>query len=99
VPLDAHAATGPLADRSFFIGLNDPEIEAAIQKTKATFDIEEQIAAVHEAQKIIYSKGPTWFPLVTPYGYTVYSNKVHNLASGLGPATNALANIASWIEA
>ena len=61
--------------------------------------IEEQIAAVHEAQKVIYSKGPTWFPLVTPYGYTVYSNKVHNLASGLGPATNALANIASWIEA
>ncbi len=99
VPLDAHAALGPLADRSFFIGLNDPEIEAAIQKTKATFDLEERVQAVRDAQTLIYSKGPTWLPLVTPFGYTVYSTKVHNIPSGLGPATGGLVSSSAWIEA
>ncbi len=99
VPLDAHSKGGPLADRSFFIGLNDPEIDAAIAKTKATFDLEERIVAVRDAQKLIYSKGPTWLPLVSPFGYTVYSSKVHNIPSGIGPAAGGLVSSSAWIEA
>jgi ABC-type transport system substrate-binding protein len=97
VPLDFHSGKGPLADRSFIIGLNDPEIEEAINKTKSTFEIEERYEAVRDAQRLIYQKGPTLYPLVTPFGYTVYSNRLHNVATGLGPATNALVNIATWI--
>lgn len=99
VPLDAHSAGGPLSDRSFFIGLNDPEIEAAILKTKTTFDLEDQITAVRDAQKLIYSKGPTWLPLVTPYSYTAYNKKVHNVPTGVGGATGGLVSSVTWIEA
>lgn len=99
VPLDAHSKGGPLSDRSFFIGLDDPEIDAAIAKTKSTFDLEERVQAVRDAQTLIYSKGPTWLPLVTPFGYTVYSSKVHNIPSGIGPATGALVSNSAWIEA
>jgi ABC-type transport system substrate-binding protein len=83
VPLDFHSIQGPL-ERQFIIGLNDPEIQAAIDKTKQTLDLEERIKAVRDAQKLIY---------------TVYSNKFHNVTTGLGPASNALANIAAWLEA
>jgi ABC-type transport system substrate-binding protein len=99
VPIDFQAAGGPLSDRSFAIGAGDPAVEEAIAKTKAAFDLEERIAAVREAQRLIYEAGPTFLPIVTPFGYTVYSNRLHNQATGLGPATNALVNIASWIEA
>jgi ABC-type transport system substrate-binding protein len=99
VPLDAHHSLGPLADRSFFVGIGDDDIDAAIQKTKETFELEDRIAAVHDAQRLIYEKVPTWLPLVTPFGYTVYNAKLHNIAAGLGPATNALVNFGSWIEA
>ena len=98
VPLDFHSITGPL-DRQFIIGLNDPEIQAAIDKTKQTFDLEERVKAVRDAQKLIYSKGPTLYPLVTPFSYVVYSKKLHNVTTGLGPAANALANISTWLEA
>ncbi len=98
VPLDFHSIQGPL-ERQFIIGLNDPEIQAAIDKTKQTLDLEERVKAVRDAQKLIYSKGPTLYPLVTPYSYTVYTQKFHNVTTGLGPAANALANIAAWLEA
>ncbi len=99
VPIDAHSKGGPLSDRSFFIGLNDAEIEAAILKTKTTLDLEAQIQAVRDAQKVIYSKGPTWLPLVTPFSYGAYSKKVHNIPSGVGGVTGGLVSSSSWIEA
>jgi|CXWL01.1.fsa_nt_gi peptide/nickel transport system substrate-binding protein len=100
VPIDFQSAGGPLSDRSFAIGLQgDAEIDAAILKTKQAFDVEERIQAVRDAQKLIYAKGPTFLPLVTPFGYTVYNKRLRNIITGLGPATNALANVASWIEA
>ncbi len=98
VPLDFHSIKGPL-ERQFIIGLNDQEIQAAIDKTKQTLDLEERVKAVRDAQKLIYSKGPTLYPLVTPFSYTVYNSKFHNVTTGLGPAANALANIAAWLEA
>jgi ABC-type transport system substrate-binding protein len=98
VPLDFHSIKGPL-DRQFIIGRNDPEVQAAIDKTKTTFDLEERYEAVREAQRLIYSKGPTLYPLVTPFSYVVYSKKLHNVTTGLGPAANAMANIAVWLEA
>jgi ABC-type transport system substrate-binding protein len=98
VPLDFHSIRGPL-DRQFIIGMNDPEIQAAIDKTKSTIDVEERVKAVRDAQRLIYSKGPTLYPLVTPFSYAVYSNKLHNVTFGLGPAANGMWNIATWLEA
>jgi ABC-type transport system substrate-binding protein len=98
VPLDFHSIQGPL-ERQFIIGRNDPEIQAAIDKSKQTLDLEERVQAVRDAQRLVYEKGPTLYPLVTPFSYTVYSNKFHNVQTGLGPAANALANIAAWLEA
>jgi peptide/nickel transport system substrate-binding protein len=99
IPLDAHHSLGVLGDRSFFVGIGDPEIDAAIEGTKAAFELEERIQRVREAQLLIYDKGPAWLPLVTPFGYTVYNGRLHNVATGLGPATNALVNFSMWMEA
>lgn len=99
VPLDFQSRGGPLADGSFAKGTGDPEVEAAIQKTKATFDVKERIQAVRDAQKIIYEKGPTFLPIATPFVYTAYSGKLHNITSGLGGVTNGLMGVYSWQEA
>ena len=100
VPIDFQSKGGPLSDRSFAIGIQDsPEIDAAILKTKQAFDVEARIQAVRDAQKLIYAKGPTFLPLVSPFNYTVYNNRLRNIITGLGPATGGLANVTSWIEA
>jgi ABC-type transport system substrate-binding protein len=97
VPLDFHSKGGPLTDRSYAIGLGDPEIDAAISKTKETLDLEERIAAVHDAQRLIYSKDPTFLPFASGYTYNAYSKKLHNLSSGVG-ITGLYLN-SSWLEA
>ncbi len=99
VPLDFQSRGGPLADGSFAKGSGDPEVEAAIKKTKSTFDVKERIQAVRDAQKVIYEKGPTFLPIATPFGYTVYSGKLHNIRTGLGGVAGGLMGVYSWQEA
>jgi peptide/nickel transport system substrate-binding protein len=96
-PLNFHIAKGPIGDRSYAVGLNDAEIEAAVEKTKTTLDFEELSKAVLDAQRLIYEKGPTFLPFVSPVGYTAYTNRLHNIASGLG-ASGLLVSTA-WLEA
>ncbi len=95
-PLNWHTSEGPIGGKAFGAGLGDPEIDAAIEKTKTTLDIDARIAAVRAAQELIYSKDPTFLPLVSGYNYTIYQNTVHNVPSGVG-ATGLLLNTA-WIE-
>jgi peptide/nickel transport system substrate-binding protein len=96
-PLNFHIGKGPIGDRSYAIGLNDPAIEAAVEKTKTTLDLEENIKAVRDAQVLIYEKGPTFLPFVSWYSYTAYAKKVHNIPSGIG-LTGLLIN-SVWVEA
>jgi ABC-type transport system substrate-binding protein len=96
-PLNFHIAKGPIGDRSYAIGLNDPAIEAAVLKAKETLEFEAQLKAVRDAQIAIYEKDPTFLPFVSWYGYTAYSKKVHNIPEGLG--TTALLVNDWWIEA
>ncbi len=95
LPLDFHAKGGPLSDRSYAIGLNIPEIDEAITKTKETLDLEERITAVREAQKIIYSHDPAFFALVSPFNYLAFSKRVKNVPTGIG-STDRLIN-ESWL--
>ena len=44
-----------------------------MKKSRETLDVQERIAAVHEAQKVIYAKDPMMLPIVSPYQYAAYS--------------------------
>ena len=83
-PLGFHTLAGPLGDGSYVRGLGDPEIEAAVKKANETLDNQTRITAVHDAQKLIYSKDPITFPLVTPYDYSAFARTVHDYPSGIG---------------
>jgi peptide/nickel transport system substrate-binding protein len=84
IPLGFHTTGGPLGDGTYVRGLGDPDIEAAVRKTKETLDVAERIKSVHDAQKVIYSKEPAYLPLVTPYMFQAYWPEVHNIPGGVG---------------
>ncbi|MBI5289795.1 MAG: ABC transporter substrate-binding protein [Chloroflexi bacterium] len=96
-PLNWHTSNGPLGDRSFGVGIGDPDIDKAIENTKTILDVDARVKAVRDAQKLIYAKDPTFLPLVSGYNYNAYSNKVHNLPAGIG--ATALFVHSVWIEA
>jgi peptide/nickel transport system substrate-binding protein len=95
-PLNWHTSLGPTGDRSYGVGIGDAEIDAAIEKTKTTLDLEARIAAVRDAQKLIYAKDPAFLPLVSGYSYNAYSQRLHNLPTGIG-STSFLVNT-MWLE-
>ena len=97
VPLDFHSKGGPLTDRSYNVGLNLPEIDAAIENTKKQTEFEARKKAVLDVQDLIYSKDPAFLPFVSPVTYVAYNKKVRNLPAGIG-STAGLLNTA-WIEA
>jgi ABC-type transport system substrate-binding protein len=96
IPLNFHTTNGPLGDGSYVRGMGDPEIEAAVQKSRETLDLDERIAAVHDAQKLIYSKTPGFLPLVTPFSYQAYQKSVHDIPGGVG-TTEYLLNT-FWLD-
>lgn len=96
VPLDFHGATGPTLDRSFVIGLNDPDIEAVIKKTKTTLNNEARIEAVREAQRVIYSKDPAMLQFVSRIAYTAYNTKIKNFPAGIGTSATLLNT--AWLD-
>ncbi|MBF6598882.1 MAG: ABC transporter substrate-binding protein [Dehalococcoidia bacterium] len=96
-PLGFHTNSGPLGDGSYVRGLGDPQIEAAVKKANETIELPARIAAVHEAQKVIYAKDPITFPLVTPYDYAAYGTRVHAYPAGIG--TTAFLINTFWLSA
>lgn len=91
LPLAFHTTGGPFGDKSYIQGIGDAEIDAAVKKVNGTLTLAARIEAVHAAQKIIYSKDPAFFPLVSPYAYVAYSKVVKNIPAGVG-STNYLLN-------
>jgi peptide/nickel transport system substrate-binding protein len=96
IPLGFHTTGGPLGDGSYVQGLGDPEIEAAVKKSRETIPLEERIQAVHDAQKLIYQKDPMILPLVSGYNYQAYHRTVHDIPAGVG-TTSFLLNT-YWLE-
>jgi ABC-type transport system substrate-binding protein len=84
LPLAFHLERGPFGDRKYIRGLGEPEIEDAVMKVSRTLDLDERVAAVHDAQRTIYEKVPAMLPLVTPYNHLAYRPEVKNIPAGVG---------------
>lgn len=99
INLDFHGSKGPTNDGNYAIGIGSlyPEIEQAIKDSKSTTDAEEHVRRVHETQKLIYSKGPAFLPLVTWTDFTVRQGAVKNFPTGLGTAYELYLNTA-WLD-
>ena len=96
LPLAFHTTGGPFGDKSYIQGMGDPEIDAAVARVNRTLPLDERLAAVHDAQKLIYSKDPAFLPLVSPYAYMAYAKTVKNIPVGVG-TTNFLLNT-YWMD-
>ena len=95
-PLDFQHSNGPFGNGELSIGLNDPEIDAAIDATKEITDSEELVTAIHEVQRDIYAKGPAVLPFVSPFTRTLYWNFVKNFPTTRGTADLLLNNW--WLD-
>lgn len=96
IPLNFHTTAGPLGDGSYVRGMGDSEIEAAVQKTRETLDLQERVQAVRDAQKLIYGKTPGFLPLVTPFTYQAWQKSVHDIPGGVGTTANLLNTF--WLD-
>jgi ABC-type transport system substrate-binding protein len=97
ITLGFHLAAGPYANKTYVQGLGDPAIEDAVKKANETIDLQPRIDAVHDAQKVIYSKDSAYLPLVTPYDYWAYAKRLHNFPSGIGTSAFLLSDF--WVDA
>ena len=84
IPLNFHHSRGPLGDNSYTDGLQDPAIDAEIERVNTIVDDEELVDAIHQLQRDIYEAGPTYLPIVSPFNRTLYWNFVKNIPRGLG---------------
>lgn len=84
--LDFQHSEGPARNNIYAIGVGKvhPEIDAAIDASKAITDHEQFVKAVHDLQVQIYEAGPSFLPIVTPYVFTLYNTRVKNIPTGLG---------------
>ena len=86
IPLDWQHSNGPAGSDIWSTGMRDPEVDAAIGATKQITDPDELVQAIHDAQRLIYEKGPSFLPIVGPNSHTIYWNFVKDVPEGLGLA-------------
>jgi ABC-type transport system substrate-binding protein len=96
VPLAIHTKNGPFGDGTYLRGMDDAEIQAAVDAASVELDLEERVRLVHEAQRIIYAKDPISLPIVTPYVHIAWRKNVKNIPTGVG--TSAFLLNTFWIE-
>jgi peptide/nickel transport system substrate-binding protein len=84
IPLDFQHSKGPAGSDIYAGGLQDPEIDAAIDATKSITDFDERVEAIKQVQRQIYEAGPAFLPFVTPFSRTIYWNYVKDVPIGLG---------------
>ena len=99
IPLDFHSKDGPQGDRNYAVGIGAlyPEIEQAIQDSKAVADPNDAIEQVREVQRMIYDKGPAFLPFMTWTTYTMYHELVKNVPRDLGATGLYYAN-EMWLD-
>ena len=95
-PLDFHHSQGPSANGLFSKGLQNPDVDAAIEATKQITDSEELVAAIQEVQRLIYDIGPMYLPIVSSFSRVLYWNFVKNFPTDLGNAGQLLNTW--WLE-
>jgi len=96
LPLAFHTTGGPFGDHSYVQGIGDAEIDAAVGKANETLNLQERIAAVHDAQKAIYAKDPMMLPLVSPVNHFAWNKRVKDIPAGIG--TSAYLVNTFWID-
>ncbi len=83
-PLNFHHTNGPLGDNIYSNGLQDPAIDAEIDRVKTITDPEALVQAVHDVQRTIYAAGPTFLPIVSAFNLELFWKFVKNYPGGLG---------------
>jgi ABC-type transport system substrate-binding protein len=80
IALDWQHSLGPAGDSHFAtgVGIIHPEVDAAIIDSKKATSLEDLIARVRSAQKVVYEAGPSFLPIMSWYDYTNYWNFVKN---------------------
>ena len=84
IPLDFQHSKGPAGSDIYSNGLQDAEVDKAIEDSKGITDPAEFTQAVLDVQRLIYEKGPSFLPIVSPNGHTLYWNFVKDVPQGLG---------------
>lgn len=97
LPLGFHSSGGPFGDRTYIQGLGDPAIDEAVRKANQQLDLQARIAAVHDAQQLIYERDPMFLALVSPINYVAWDARVRNIPTGIG--TSAYLVNTFWLEA
>jgi ABC-type transport system substrate-binding protein len=87
LPLGFHTTGGPFGDQTYVRGIGDAEIDDAVEKVSRTLDYDARVAAVQDAQRLIYEKVPAMLPLVTPYNHLAYRSFVKNIPAGVGTSS------------
>jgi ABC-type transport system substrate-binding protein len=84
--MDFEHSEGPARNKIYTIGVGKlyPEIDKAIDDSKAVTDPAAQAKKVQDVQRMIYAKGPMFLPLVTPNAFTLFQSYVKNIPVGLG---------------
>ncbi len=84
--MDFEHSEGPARNKIYTIGAGAlyPEIDKAIDDSKAITDPVAQAKKIQELQRLIYSKGPMFLPIVTPYSFTLFQSYVKNIPINVG---------------
>ncbi|HYM15364.1 MAG TPA: ABC transporter substrate-binding protein [Dehalococcoidia bacterium] len=87
--MDFEHSEGPARNHIYTIGVGKlyPEIDAAIDASKAVTDPVAQAKKVQDVQRQIYAKGPMFLPLVTPYSFTLYQQYVKSIPVQIGASS------------
>ncbi len=97
IALDWQHSKGPAGDSHFAVGVGiiKPEVDAAIIDSKKATTLEDLIARVRSAQKVVYEAGPSFLPIMSWYAYTNYWTFVKNTPE-LGDTGTFLSN--TWLD-
>ncbi len=94
--LDWQHSKGPGGSETYGSGLQDPEIDAALDHAKTITDPDEVVEEYHRLQRVIYEAGPAFLPLVSPYSRTLYWNFVKDVPQGISTAANYVTT--AWLD-
>jgi ABC-type transport system substrate-binding protein len=92
--LDFQHSEGPARNHIYAVGVGavHPEVDQAIDESKSITDPVAQAKKVQDVQRLIYTKGPAFLPIVTPYAFTLYQKYVKSIPVALGAASERFIN-------
>jgi peptide/nickel transport system substrate-binding protein len=94
--LDWQHSKGPAGSEVYGTGLQDPEVDAALERAKTLTDQDAIVEEYHKLQRMIYEKGPAFLPLVSPYSRSLYWNFVKGVPQGLALAGDYVNTL--WLD-